>query len=302
VTIDLRGSLTPLITPFREGQVDLDAFEALVERQIAAGSHGVVVTGTTGEPTSLTPAERLSLYERAVAIAGGRTTVVAATGSSNHEETLLLTRCAAERGVDAALVVCPAFVRPSQEGLVAHFTAVARATDLPLLIYNIPGRAGVSIAAESVVRVAESCSTLFGLKHASPDLDLVSALLARLGPQFRVFCGVESLSYPMLAVGAAGLMSAVANLLPAQVAGLCDAVAGGDHGRALRLHRDLFAINQAIFFDTNPVPLKHMLALEGIASAEVRPPLAPLADGVRARVEEALARTTHALAAAPFGS
>lgn len=302
MTVDLRGSLTPLITPFREGQVDLDAFEELVERQVAGGAHGVVVTGTTGEPTSLTPAERLALYERAVATAGGRGVVVAATGSSNHEETLQLTRGAAQVGVDAALVVCPAFVRPSQEGLVAHFSAVARASDLPLLIYNIPGRVGVDIAAESVVRIAERCPTLVGLKHASPNLDLVSALLVSLGPDFRIFCGVESLSYPMLAVGAAGLMSAVGNLLPVQVAGLCDAVAAGDHGQALRLHRALFAINQAIFFDTNPVPLKHMLALEGVASSEVRPPLVPLADEVRVSVEDALERTMSALGRQGVGS
>jgi 4-hydroxy-tetrahydrodipicolinate synthase len=302
VTADLCGSITPVITPFREGEVDLDAYEELVERQVAAGTRGVVVTGTTGEPTSLTPAERMSLYERAVAIARGRAVVIAATGSANHEETLTLTRRAAAMGVDGALVVCPAFVRPYQDGLVAHFRAVAGATDLPLLIYNIPGRAGVGIAAESVARIADCCPTLIGLKHASPDLDLVSELIERLGPAFRIFCGVESLSYPMLAVGAAGVMSAVANLLPVQVAALCDAVEAGDHDVALRMHRDLFAINQAIFFDTNPVPLKHMLAIDGLASAEVRPPLVPLREDVRARVEEALGRTKRALAAGPVGS
>jgi 4-hydroxy-tetrahydrodipicolinate synthase len=291
VTAGLRGSLTPLITPFRERRLDLDAFETLVERQVAAGSHGVVVTGTTGEPTSLTAQERVSLYERAVAVAAGRIPVVAATGSANHDETLLLTRRAATAGVDAVLVVCPPFVRPSQEGLVAHFTAVAQATDLPLLIYNIPGRAAVGITAESLERIAAGCPTLVGCKHASPDLDLVSDALLRLGPGFRIFCGVESLSYPMLAVGAAGLMSAVGNLLPVEVATLCDAVAAGDHDRALGLHRALFPLNQAIFFDTNPVPLKHMLSLRGIARSEVRPPLVPLGDAARQRVEAALERT-----------
>jgi len=285
----LRGSLVPLVTPFRDGAVDVDAFDAAVERQIGGGSHGVVVTGTTGEPTSLSVSERCGLYRRAVEVADGRVPVVAATGAANHDETLTLTRAAEEAGADAVLVVCPSFVKPSQEGLARHFTTVARHTALPLLIYNIPGRSAVGVTTDTVARVAEAAPNVVGLKHASPDLDLVTDLLLRLGDDFRLFCGLESYSYPFLAVGGAGLMSAVGNLIPGPVAAMCDAVASGDHERALEIHRTLFAVNRAVFLDTNPGPLKAMLALAGLGSEEVRPPLAPVGATVRAQVREVLA-------------
>jgi 4-hydroxy-tetrahydrodipicolinate synthase len=284
---NLRGSLVPLVTPFAAGAVDYDAFEASVDR-VGAASDGVVVTGTSGEPTSLSSDERAELCRRAVTVAAGRFPVVAATGSPNQAETLALTKAAGEAGVDAVMVVCPAFVKPSQEGLRQHFITVAKATELPFLIYNIPGRSGVGVTAATVVAIAEDAPNLCGLKHASPDLDLVTDLLLQLGDDFRLFCGLESFSYPFLAVGGAGLMSAVGNLLPEQVTDLCRAVAEGDHARALGLHRSLFRVNQAVFFDTNPGPLKAMLLAAGLGSAEVRAPLAPLSDETRARVMRAL--------------
>ena len=282
---NLRGSIVPLVTPFADGAVDAAAFEAAVER-VGAASDGVVVTGTSGEPTSLSVAERADLFRRAVAVAAGRFPVVAATGSPNQAETLQLTREAERVGADAVMVVCPAFVKPSQEGLRRHFVTVAGATSLPLLIYNIPGRSGVGVSGETVERIAAEAPNLVGLKHASNDLDLVTDLLLRLGDDFRLFCGLESYSYPFLAVGGAGLMSAVGNLLPGPVAELCAAVAAADHARALALHRELFRLNQAVFYDTNPGPLKAMLADAGLGSEEVRPPLAPLAAETRARVLE----------------
>lgn len=285
----LRGAITPLITPFRDGEVDLDAFAALVERQAVEGADGVVVTGTTGEPTSLSAAERAALLGTAVQAARGRLPVVAATGSANHTETVALTRAAEAAGADAVLVVVPAFVKPSQAGLVEHFTRVLNATALPALIYHIPGRSGTGVTVETVLRIAERAPNLVGLKSADPDLDLVTALLLELGEDFRVFCGVESLSYPMLALGGAGLMSAVGNLEPGRVSDVCAAVREQDHARALRRHRELFAVNQAVFYATNPVPLKAMLAARGLASAEVRPPLAALDAGTHDRVLRALA-------------
>jgi 4-hydroxy-tetrahydrodipicolinate synthase len=278
----------PTSKPNRNARVDYEAFEASVERQVDAGSHGVVVSGTTGEPTSLTLAERRELFRRAAAIAQGRIAVVAATGSPHQGDTMELTVAAARAGVDAVLVVCPSFVRPSQEGLFRHFVAVAGVTDLPFLIYDIPGRAATGVHAATVERVAGRARNLVGLKSASPDLDLVTDLILRLGTDFGVFCGLESYSYPFLALGAAGLMSALGNLLPGAVADLCRLVDGNDHAGALALHRKLFRVNEAIFFETNPGPLKAMLAAVGLASAEMRPPLAPLEDAVRARVLAAL--------------
>jgi 4-hydroxy-tetrahydrodipicolinate synthase len=284
---NLRGSLVPLLTPFAGGALDHEAFEASVER-VGTASDGVVVTGTSGEPTSLSADERGELFRRAVTVAAGRFPVVAATGSPNQAETIALTAAATEAGADAVLVVCPAFVKPSQEGLKQHFVKVAGSTDLPFLIYNIPGRSAVGVSAETVARVAEDAPNLVGLKHASPDLDMVTDLLLRLGEDFRLFCGLESFSYPFLAVGGAGLMSAVGNLLPEQVAAMCRAVADGDHAAALSLHRSLFRVNQAVFYDTNPGPLKAMMAAAGLGSDEVRPPLAPLSVETRARVMQAL--------------
>lgn len=284
----LRGSIVPLVTPFTDGAVDLDAFEAAVDRQAQSGSHGIVVTGTSGEPTSLTSGERSALYRRAAAVAGDRLCVVAATGSANHAETLELTRAATEAGVDAVMVVCPAFVRPSQDGLIAHFTAVGSSTDLPWLIYNIPGRSGVGVTAETTERLAEATPNLVGLKHASVDLDLVTDLLLRLGEDFRLFCGLESYSYPFLAVGGAGLMNAVGNLLPGELAQLCDCVRNDDHASALRLHRELFRLNEAIFYDTNPGPLKMMLAMAGLSNGELRLPLIAPGEATRKRVSDAV--------------
>jgi 4-hydroxy-tetrahydrodipicolinate synthase len=293
----LRGSATPVITPFRDGAVDYEAFEALVDRQAQASSDAVVVTGTTGEPTSLSPQERLELVRRAVA-AGGGLPVIAATGSANHAETLELTRAAAAAGADAVLVVCPAFAKPSDDGMVEHFAAVAAAVDVPLLIYNIPGRAAVSISAAAVERIAERAPNLVGLKHASPDLDLVTELLLSLGDDFRIFCGLESYTYPMLALGGAGVMSAVGNLFPERVTALCRAVAEGDHAAALALHRQLYRVNKAIFLETNPVPLKQMLEQLGIARGEVRLPLAPASEATRAALGAVLAEYGHASPAA----
>lgn len=269
----LRGAITPLVTPYQSGLIDFDAFARSIQHQIDGGSNGVVITGTTGEPSSLSPSERIALFEAAVQCADGRIAVVAATGSSNFADTLAMTQAADRAGVDAIMVVAPPFVKPSQAALTAYFKEVLKASSLPFLLYNIPGRAAVNIDVQTVVDVAQACPNLIGVKSALADLDYVTALITALGQDFRIFCGVESLSYPMLALGGAGLMSAVGNLIPAKVAELCAAVAGNDHKRAQNIHYDLFSLNRAIFFDTNPVPLKAMLALTGLGNGEHRLPL-----------------------------
>jgi 4-hydroxy-tetrahydrodipicolinate synthase len=294
----LRGSYTPIVTPFRNGEIDLDRFAVLVDRQIVQGGHGVLVTGTTAEPSSLTIDERNELVRVAVATAAGRRPVVAATGSQSYADTIALTKSAEGAGADAVLVVTPYYIKPSQAGLVEYFVAVGRETRLPLLIYHIPGRAAVSVTVETVAKIADRLPTLVGMKHAVNDLELVTEVLARLGRDFRVFCGLEALSLPMLAVGAAGVMNAVGNLAPDRVAALCNAVAAGDLAGARRLHDELFQLNQAIFFDTNPVPLKYMMSRLGLLSApEVRLPLVEASVPVRERLDEVL-RNAGLLAAA----
>ena len=285
----LRGSYTPIVTPFRDGQIDFDRFAALVDRQITQGGHGVLVTGTTAEPSSLTIDERDELVRVAVATAASRRPVVAATGSQSYADTVKLTKGAEQAGADAVLVVTPYYIKPSQAGLVEYFVAIGRQTGLPLLIYHIPGRAAVSVAVDTVAAIADRLPSLVGMKHAVNDLELVTEVLARVGRDFRVFCGLEALSLPMLAVGAAGVMNAVGNLAPDRVAALCNAVTAGDLAEARRLHDELFALNQAIFFDTNPVPLKYMMTRLGLLAApEVRLPLVEASVPVRERLDEVL--------------
>ena len=283
----LMGSYVPLVTPFRDGRVDLDAYADLVGHQVAGGSSGIVVTGTSGEPSLLTVAERADLLAIAVEAADGRMPVVAGTGGQSLAETLELTRLAERAGAAAALVVTPYYVTPPQRGLVEYFTQVAGATDLPVLIYHIPGRAAVSITVDSVATIADRAGNVVGLKHASADLGYLTALLTRLGADFRVFCGLEELSFPMLAVGAAGLMNAVGNLVPAALVSLCDAVAGGRLEEARASHFALFELNQAVFWDTNPIPVKYLMARLGLLTVgEHRLPMAGPGPELRQRLDD----------------
>jgi len=287
----LCGSYPPLLTPFRNGQLDLRKFAELAERQVREGSHGVVVCGTTGEPSSLTTDERTELVRVAVEVVAKRVPVVAATGSQSFAETVELTKQAENAGADAILVVTPYYCKPSQRGLVEYFVSVAQRTALPFLIYHIPGRAAVSVSPATVLRIAERCPNLVGIKHASNDLEFVTKLLTDLGPEFRIFCGLEALSLPMLVVGARGLMNAVGNLAPTRVAALYEAVDQGDLEAARKLHAALFELNQSIFLDTNPVPLKYMMSRLGLLdSPELRLPLVPLDEGQKRILDPILAR------------
>jgi len=280
----LCGSYPPLLTPFRDGKVDLEKFAELAERQAREGSHGVVVCGTTGEPSSLTPDERTELVKVAVEVIAKRIPVVAATGSQSFAETIEITTRAEKAGADAVLVVTPYYIKPSQRGLVEYFVSVGQRTELPLMIYHIPGRAAVSVKPATVARIAERLPNLVGIKHAVNDLEFVTELLTELGPEFRVFCGLEALSLPMLVVGARGLMNAVSNLAPARVAALYEAVEQGDLETARKLHAELFELNQSIFLDTNPGPLKYMMSRLGLLdSPELRLPLVPM-DGEQAKI------------------
>src|SRR5713226_7868447 len=287
----LRGSYTPVITPFRDGKVDLEKFAALVERQVREGSHGVVVTGTTAEPSSLTIDERSELARVAVGTVAKRIPVIAATGSQSLAETMEITARAEKAGADALLVVTPYYIKPSQRGLIEYFVEIGKRTDLPLMIYHIPGRAAVSVTPATVAKIAERLPNLVGLKQAVSDLDFLTETLALLGKDFRIFCGLEALSLPMLVIGAAGLMNAVGNLVPARIAELCEAVERGDLAEARRLHFELFELNQAIFLDTNPIPLKYMMWRMGLLeSPELRLPLVTLDQERAQRLDEVLCR------------
>ncbi len=287
----LRGSYPPLVTPFRDGEVDLDAYAGLVEHQVAEGSHGIVVNGTTAEPSTLTLEERARLVAVAVDTAAGRIPVVAATGSQSHAETVWLTEQATDAGADAVLVVTPYYLKPPQRGLVEYFVDVAGHTDLPVLVYHIPGRTAVGVTVETLSQIAERVPTFVGMKHAVNDLGFVSDLLPRVGKGFRIFVGLEELSLPMMAVGATGLMNAVGNLVPAKVAALADAVATGSLVEARAIHDELYELNRAVFYDTNPIPMKYMMRHLGLLAAnEHRLPMVAADHALEARLADVLAR------------
>ena len=288
----LRGSMPPLVTPFHNGKVDYNKFAELAERQVRLGSHGIVVAGTTGEPSSLSVDERMELLKVAISVAGKRIQVIAATGSQSFAETMQLTAHAEQAGADAVLIVTPYYIKPSQRGLVDYFVAIGERVKLPTMIYHIPGRAAVSIKAQTVMQIAEKLPQLVGLKHADQNLELITELLIGIGPEFRIFCGVEALSFPMLTLGGSGLMNAVGNLDPARVAALYAAVHQRDFERALQIHVELFELNQSIFLDTNPIPLKYMMSKLGLLTApELRLPLVSL-EGANTKILDAvLART-----------
>ncbi|MFQ5614737.1 MAG: 4-hydroxy-tetrahydrodipicolinate synthase [Anaerolineae bacterium] len=283
-----RGSIVPLVTPFKDGEVDLEGLAALIEWQIESGSHGLSVTGTTGEPSSLTLAERELVIRTAVEVIDGRVPFVAGTGSTNHAETLHLSQYAQSVGADALLVISPYYCRPSQEGLFQHFEAVARRVDLPIILYNIPGRTAVNIEIDTVARLKEANNNIIGVKESNKDFEHINRLLHRMGRDFLVYSGIELLCFPILAIGGAGYVSATGNLLPGEVARLYDLVAAGRWQEAQDLHYHLMPLNDAVFIEINPVPVKTALGLMGKISPEVRLPLSPLHPANEERLRQIL--------------
>jgi len=286
----LKGSITPIMTPFRDGQVDHDAYARLVDRHIKEGGHGILVNGTTAEPSTLSVRERNEIVDTAISVAKGRTQIVVASGSQSHAETIELSAHADRAGAEALLIVTPYYLKPPQRGLVSYYLDLAQRTDLPIMIYHIPGRAAVDMKKESIFEIAEKADNFVGIKHASLDLGFVSDCLLELGEEFRIFVGLEELSFPMLAMGACGLMNAVGNLFPRQVAELYEATASGDLEKGRKLHYDMLELNRAVFFDINPIPMKYMARRLGILeNNEHRLPMAPATPELERRLDKVLA-------------
>ncbi len=281
----LYGSIVPVVTPFGNGELDERAFVDLINWQIESGSHGISVTGTTGEPSSLTLEERKRVIQVAAEAVNKRAPFVPGTGSTNHAETLELTRFAQSIGADAALVITPYYNRPSQEGLFRHFDAVAKSVDIPLILYNIPGRTAVNLEPDTLARLRDANPNIIGVKESNKDFEHINRVLHKLGRDFLVYSGIELLCYPLLAIGGAGYVSATGNLLPKEVANVYNLVAAGQWKEAQDLHYHLLPLNDAIFLEINPVPVKTVLGWMGKISPEVRLPLAPLsaANEVRLR-------------------
>jgi 4-hydroxy-tetrahydrodipicolinate synthase len=282
------GTYTAIVTPFRNGIVDLAALKRIVQAQARAGVDGIVPVGTTGESPSLDYDEHIQVVEMCVDYAAGRIKVLAGTGANSTAEAIYLTQAAEEAGADGSLQVCPYYNKPSQEGLFQHFKAIAQKTDLPILLYSIPGRCGVEIAVETVKRLAAACGNIVGIKEAGGTPDRVSQLRAAVGSKFTILSGDDSMTLPFMAVGAKGVVSVASNLVPRQVRQMVEAFASGQSVRARNLHDRYYALFKDLFLETNPVPVKAAMAMLGMIEEEYRLPLVPMSPQNRERLRASM--------------
>ncbi|NQU11147.1 4-hydroxy-tetrahydrodipicolinate synthase [bacterium] len=281
-----QGCYTALVTPFTaDGNVDEHRLRDLVESQVAAGVDGLVPCGTTGESPTLSHEEHDRVIEVVLAVAKGRCPVIAGTGSNATDEAITLTRHAQQVGARASLQVAPYYNRPTQAGLDAHFRAIAEAVDLPLILYNIPGRCGVDIANETTARLRHDLpDRIVGLKEATGNVDRVSQLRAAVDDGFVILSGDDSLTLPMMSVGAVGVISVASNVAPREVTEMVHAALAGDWARARNLHARLYPLFKDLFVETSPVPVKAALAMMGRIDERCRLPLVPLAAAHRDRL------------------
>lgn len=286
--MSLKGSLVALVTPMKaDGAIDEAALERLVEWHIEAGTEGLVIAGTTGESPTLLRDEHEALLRRVIALAGGRVPVIAGTGSNSTEQTLDMSRRAAEAGADALLLVVPYYNKPPQRALVSHFRAVADAVELPILLYNVPSRTVVDLLPETVAELA-TVPNIVGIKEASARLERVSELRHRCGRDFVLLSGDDATAAAFMLAGGDGVISVTANVVPERMRRLCDAARAGDIETARALDRELMSLNQALFVESNPIPVKWALQRMGHIGSGIRKPLLGLAEVHQAQVESAL--------------
>jgi 4-hydroxy-tetrahydrodipicolinate synthase len=279
-----KGSIVAIVTPFNNGAVDEKKLRELVDFQIENGTDAIVACGTTGESSTLDNEEHLDVIRIVFEQAGTRVPVIAGTGSNSTSEAIEMTRKAKEIGVAGVLLVTPYYNKPTQEGLYRHYTAIADAVDIPQILYNVPGRTGVNLLPETVARLA-SHKNIVAIKEATGSLQQASEVIALCGDRIDVFCGDDFITFPMMACGAKGVISVLANIMPKVVGDLTDAYFAGDLDKARQLHLDTLKIGNAMFIESNPIPVKTALGLMGKCSAEVRLPLCEMSAGNKAKLE-----------------
>ncbi len=279
------GTYTALVTPFRGGVVDATAMGELIEKQVAAGVDGIVPVGTTGESPTLSHEEHVKVVELAVRRADKRCKVMAGTGSNSTREAISLTHAAERSGADGALLVCPYYNKPPQEGLYRHFAAIAEATDLPLVLYSIPGRCVIEIAAETVGRLARDCPNIVGIKEAGGKPERVGQLRAACPEGFTILSGDDAMTIPFMRGGASGVISVASNLIPGEVARLVRLERDGHRAEADALNAMLAPLFRDLFLETNPIPIKAALAMKGWIAEDLRLPLVPISAENRAKLE-----------------
>jgi 4-hydroxy-tetrahydrodipicolinate synthase len=269
------GAFTALVTPFRNGEVDVEALEGMVEFQIQNGIHGLVPCGTTGETPAMSESEDRLVIETVVRVANGRVPVIAGTGSNSTDMAIKYTKMAEEVGADGSLQVSPYYNKPTQEGLYRHFAAVAESTDLPIILYNIPGRTSVTIDAETTARLAE-IPNIVGTKEATLSMNMAMDVMSLCGEGFDVLSGDDPVTLPLMSLGGRGVISVASNVAPAAVSNMVNALLKGDWERGRELHYELLPLFRTLFVETNPIPVKTAASILGLCSDEMRMPMIPL--------------------------
>jgi 4-hydroxy-tetrahydrodipicolinate synthase len=281
------GSLVAIVTPFRKGQLDERAFGDLIEWQIANGTNGIVPCGTTGESATLTHEEHHRVVKLAVEVARGRVPVIAGTGSNSTEEAISLTRHAKAAGADGALLITPYYNKPTQEGLYRHYKAVAESVEIPQILYNIPGRTGVNMLPATVARLC-GMKNIVGIKEGSGSVQQASEIAQTCGERMTVLAGDDALTLPMMAVGAKGVITVAANLVPKEMAQLVSAFLAGRVDESRKLHFMLSPLFAALFYETNPIPVKEALGMMGKIDPELRLPLCAMGADTKAQLTRVL--------------
>lgn len=281
------GSFTAIVTPLKNGKIDRDGLKDLIEFQIANGIDGIVPCGTTGESATLTTKEHNQVVDLTVQIVNGRIHVIAGTGSNSTDEAVELTRHAKKAGANAALLITPYYNKPTQEGLYQHFKKIAEEVDIPIILYNVPGRTSVNMLPETTARLAE-IKNIVGIKEATGSLQQVSETIKLCGDDFSVISGDDSNTLPIIAAGGKGVISVTANIAPGKIAALCKACLDGNFTKARKLHYELLDLNNIMFIETNPVPVKTSLSLMGKITGELRLPLTPMNNSNLSKLKDVL--------------
>jgi 4-hydroxy-tetrahydrodipicolinate synthase len=288
------GTFTALVTPFKNGEVDVEALEGLVEFQIEHGVGGLVPCGTTGETPAMSEEEDRVVVETVVRVAAGRVPVVAGTGSNSTDMAIKYTKMAKEVGADGSLQVAPYYNKPTQEGLFRHFATIAESTDLPLILYNIPGRTSVTISAETMARLAE-IPNIVGVKDSTLSMNMISDIKRGCGEEFDILSGDDPMTLPLIALGGVGVISVASNVAPGAVSDMVGALLGGDWERGRELHFELLPLFRALFVETNPIPVKTAASLLGLCSDEMRLPMIPLSGENLRTLQRVMEETSHLL-------
>jgi 4-hydroxy-tetrahydrodipicolinate synthase len=283
-----QGAMVAIVTPFQDGRVDEAALRDLIEFQIAGGTHGIVPCGTTGESATLSFQEHERVVSITVEQVNKRVKVVAGTGSNNTEEAVRLTQHAKQAGADGALMISPYYNKPTQEGLYRHFKKVAESADIPIILYNIPGRTAVNMEPDTIARLAK-IDNIVGVKEASGSMKQITDIIARCGDQFTVLSGEDFLTYPLMCVGGKGVISVFSNIVPKDMADLCTLCLAGKFTEARKLFYRMLPLCHSLFYETNPAPVKAALhMMNKLPSPEVRLPLAPMSEGNLERLRKDL--------------